>query len=302
MLISILTVLLSWTSIGLNTPAAELEVIQPLIEVNQEVGGPLRIHPENVGIEITAQSAIALDEKTGQLLYKKNHQEVRPLASLTKLWTIAAALDSGVADDAIVTMLAADERNGSARRLYRGERLLVKDAIAATLVASDNSVAAALARATSGENELSTYLNLPSEKLGLLNTLIAEPSGLSAANTSTAEDVAAMARDMLTLPYIQDIASVSEYYFRVVGSGRSVRLENTNLLLSKDWPTIIAGKTGYTPEAGYNLAVLAENETGQKIVVVVMGSEQLTDRFQDTKNIIYWVFNNWQWKESGNLE
>ena len=68
MLISILTVLLSWTSIGLNTPAAELEVIQPLIEVNQEVGGPLRIHPENVGIEITAQSAIALDEKTGQLL------------------------------------------------------------------------------------------------------------------------------------------------------------------------------------------------------------------------------------------
>lgn len=296
MLLSILTVLLSWTSLGMDAPLPELEVVQPLIEVNQEVGGPFRVHPENVGIEITAQSAIAIDEKTGQLLYKKNPQEVRPLASITKLWTIAAALDSGVADDAIVTMLASDERNGSARRIYRGEQMLVKDAIAATLVASDNSVAVALARATSGERELGDYLNVPSEKLGLNNTLIAEPTGLSAANTSTAEDVAAMARDMLTLPYIQDIASAPEFYFQVVGSGRRVRLDNTNTLLSKDWPHILAGKTGYIPEAGYNLAVLAENEHNQKIVVVVMGSESLVDRFQDTKNIIYWVFQNWEWK------
>src|SRR3989344_5889230 len=299
MLLSLFSLALSW-SLGNNFIAqSQPAPVQPVVEQNSI--GPHRVNPENLGIVVSAQSVIAIDEETGAVLFEKNADDVRPLASLTKLWTIKAVKQVFRDPETRITMTQADTRNGSVPRVYPGERILLNDAIALTMIASDNSMAAALMRsaareAASTEEEL---LQKISSSLQLTHTLLKEPTGLSAQNVSTAREVARMAQEVFRDPDSVSIAGMPEYQLRVQGSQRLVRFRNTNVLLNKDWPRIIAGKTGFTEEAGGNLVVLAQNDTGRRIIVVVMGSISSEERFQDVKNSIYWVFDNWEW-ENGN--
>ncbi len=302
MLLSLVALALSW-SLGNNLIAqSQPAFVSPVIEQNSI--GPHRVNPENLGIVVSAQSVIAIDEETGAVLFEKNADDVRPLASLTKLWAVTAVKQVFRDPETRITMTQADTRNGSVLRVYQGEKIVLNDAIALVMIASDNSMAAALMRSAAREAGTTEeeLLQKVSSSLQLTHTLLKEPTGLSAQNVSTAREVARMAQEVFRDPDSVSIAGMPEYQLRVQGSQRLVRFRNTNVLLNKDWPRIIAGKTGFTEEAGGNLAVLAQNDTGRRIIVVVMGSISGEERFQDVKNSIYWVFGNWEWKNGKEVE
>src|SRR3989338_9175187 len=302
MLLSFLALLWSW-SLGSNPGIQSQPVLlQPIVE--QSSIGPQRVNPENLGIVVTALSAIAVDEKTGAVLFEKNADQERPLASLTKLWTAKAVKQVLKDPQSIITMTQADNRNGSASRVYAGERVALNDAIALMMIASDNSMAVALSRVASQQENIavSELLNNISTSLEIIHTDIQEPTGLSANNISTARDVAHMAQTIFSDKELTTLLGMPEYQFRIQGSNRLVRFDNTNKLLAQDWPYIIAGKTGFTEEAGGNLIVLAQDESGNRIIIAVMGIASNEDRFQDVKNIIHWVFGNWEWKKSGEAQ
>lgn len=302
MLLSFLSLLLTW-SLGNIPVASSMPPFEQSYKEQQNIS-PYRIHPESLGIIVSAQSVIAIDEETGTVLFEKNADDVRPLASLTKLWTVKATQQVLRDPETLITMTQADVRTGSIPRVYQGEKIILNDAIALTMIASDNSVAAALMRSAASEAGVTgeELLNSVSSLLRLEHTVLKEPTGLSAQNISTAREVAGMAQEVFRDSDLVSIAGMPEYQLRVQGSRRLIRFRNTNVLLNKDWPGIIAGKTGFTEEAGGNLVVLARNEADRRIIVVVMGSASSDERFQDIKNSVYWVFQNWEWKKSGEGE
>ena len=265
--------------------------------VNIREIAPERVYTEVLDVKITAQSAIAVDVQSGKVLYKKNTQEIRPIASITKLMTALVFLENNPGWQKEFYTIPSDRRNGGIIYLNTGEILTLKDLFYTALIASDNDSAMALSRATGfSEKEFINKMNQKVRELNLKNTHFTDPSGLDKNNKSTAEDIVKLLNFALAKEEIQKATSTAYYEFEVISNEkkRLVKLKNTDLLL-KSYLNIIGGKTGHLEVAGYCLAVKVKNEKDKEIIVVVLGSQTNFDRFQDIKAISDWVFTNYQW-------
>ena len=72
------------------------------------------------------------------------------------------------------------------------------------------------------------------------------------------------------------------------------KIKNTNILLNGDLD-FVGGKTGFSPDAGYCFASVVVGEDGQEVVVVVLGSDRRSGRFEDTTKLANWVFESYRW-------
>ncbi|MFH0987879.1 MAG: hypothetical protein V1763_00720, partial [Parcubacteria group bacterium] len=126
-------------------------------------------------------------------------------------------------------------------------------------------------------------------------------TGLEEKNVSTAFDLgrllsAAMKRDEIRQTVLQ-----SQYSFRILNNAKTRQIHNTDILVDsflnqKEYGyELIGGKTGYLPEAGYCLATEIKKD-GREVIVVVLNSSTIADRFQDVKVIADWVFSNYEWE------
>ena len=231
-------------------------------------------------------SEIVLDAATGRTLFASNADRARSPASLAKLMTLLLtfdALDQGrLGSKDRLVMTAAGERQPPSRLgLARGRSIGVADALRATAVISANDVAVALAdRLGGGERRFVGMMNRRAAQVGMTHTAFGNATGLApGAGTTTARDLAALARYII------------ERYPRRYGlfSTRSIRWKgrvrpNHNRLLGK-----VQGldglKTGYTVQAGFNLAASARRG-GRRIVVVVMGAGSAAARDLLVANLI----------------
>jgi D-alanyl-D-alanine carboxypeptidase len=259
---------------------------------------PKRIYTEVLDVKITAQSALAVDAHSGKVLYKKNPQEIRSIASITKLMTALVFLDNNPGWQKKFHTIASDRRNGGIIHLNTGEVLTIRNLFFTALIASDNDATVALARSTGlSEKDFIKAMNKKASSLGLNNTIFIEPSGLHDGNKSTAEDIAKLVQVAISDQFIKEATSTNRYEFEVQAkeeAKRKVSLVNTDWL-TNSYLHVLGGKTGYIEKSGYCLAVKLKNETDQKIIVVVLGSASNFDRFQDVKAISDWVFTNYQW-------
>lgn len=257
---------------------------------------------ESAGVNLQAKRALAIDVNSGAILYEKLSHEAQPIASITKLMTAMVVLDLGFDAEKIVQMLPSDERVGAFTNVYRYENILAKDLLAASLIPSDNNATVALARSTGlSEAEFVDAMNKKAVELGMTDSTFAEPTGLDEGNRASAYDVARLIHASLQYPQIAALTTQEKYSFTVQGSGRAVNLSSTDYLLGnqlfKDGEyKISGGKTGFIDEAGYCFAVQIENQSGQKIIGVILGSQSIDSRFQDMKALWHWVFNNYIWK------
>ena len=258
---------------------------------------PKRIYTDVLDVKTTAKSAIAVDVKSSKVLYKKNSQEILPIASITKLMTVLIFLEHNPGWQNTITILASDRRSGSTAYLNTGEILTVKDLFATALIVSDNEAAMVVARATGlSEADFIASMNKKAAELGLKNTKFVEPTGLDAGNSSTAEDVAKLLNFALQNQAIKEMTSTANYEFKIQNKdkARLVKLKNTDLLL-KGYLNVLGGKTGSLQEAGYCLAIKIKGELGQEIIIAVLDSQTNLDRFQDVKAISDWVNSNYKW-------
>lgn len=259
---------------------------------------------ESIDVKLQASRAIAIDLASGGVLYKKNVNEVQPIASITKLMTAMVFLDQNLDLDSSIYMIRGDERPGAYNHLYRDEQIALKDLLAASLIPSDNNATIALARSTGmTEAEFVAAMNDKATEIGLENTSFADPSGLDEENLSSAYDVAKLLYNALQYPLIEDLTQQPAYYFNVLNTGRQVKLFSTDYLLSNslfgdngDYK-ILGGKTGYIDEAGYCFASKAKNASGHEVIAVILHSASVDSRFQDMKSLLYWTFTNYEWKK-----
>lgn len=255
---------------------------------------PTKINPETLGVKITASAAAVMDKDTGIVLWQQNAEEVRSIASITKLMTALVFVEHNPGWGTSVTMEIADEANGDVPNILRGETVTVKDLFYTSLIASDNNATNALARSTSLSRE--EYLDLMNKKassLGLSNTSFEDLTGLSNNNKSTALEILKLATVAFDNTDIAGAVSQAQYNFVTI-EGKAHKVFSTNQLL-KSYLDVIAGKTGYVAASGYCLVSEIQGESGQKIIGVVLGSDSNANRFQDLKALLTWVLDNFKW-------
>jgi D-alanyl-D-alanine endopeptidase (penicillin-binding protein 7) len=139
-------------------------------------------------------------------------------------------------------------------------------------------------------------MNEKARELRMAQSVFVDPSGISSENVSTARDLsqlllAAQHSDVLKKLMVSPTLTVTQ------SSGFSVNIESTNLLLgpgANNAYKVMAGKTGYIPQAGYCLATVIEHDRND-IVIVVLGARKVDDRFTDAKNLAVWAFKTFVW-------
>ncbi|MDD6489183.1 MAG: D-alanyl-D-alanine carboxypeptidase [Clostridia bacterium] len=244
--------------------------------------------------EITAPSAVLMDAETGEILYEKNPHEVRACASITKVMTldlVMEAIDGGKIslDDTVTASAHAASMGGSDIWLEQGETMTVDEMIKATVVASANDAAVALAEYICGtEDEFVTQMNKKAQQLGMKETVFKNCNGLDEdGHVTSAYDVALMSKDLIKHKKIFEYSGIWIDYLR----GGKTQLVNTNKLL-KTYNGITGLKTGTTSQAGSCISATAERD-GLSLIAVVLGSATGKERFSDAAKLLDYGFANY---------
>ena len=253
---------------------------------------------DSLGIKTTAESVIILDRTSKSMLFGKNVQERRPIASLTKIMTVLVALEDKInLDDLAMISQRAARVEPKDIKLKEGEQVKIKDLLYASLIASANDAALALAEHVGpGIGKFVKKMNKKAEDLKLQNTHFANSTGLDKeGNYSTVFDLAKLFDYALENENFRDIILTKEYTAISTNTQDTHFFRNTNGLLDS-FLNIKGGKTGFTDEAGWCLVEVAENGQGNQVIAVILGSESDEMRFQETKALLDWTFRNYEWK------
>jgi D-alanyl-D-alanine endopeptidase (penicillin-binding protein 7) len=235
-------------------------------------------------------SAIVLDSQ-GNLIYAKDEDTVRPIASITKLMTAMVVLDAGLDLDETIT-IAEDDRDRlrmTGSRLGVGATLTRRELLLLALMSSENRAATALGRTyPGGMTHFIAQMNTKAANLGMLNSNFADPAGLNVANVSTASDLAKMLHAAHGYPLITAATTTPDREVRPYPQGGPLRFINTNRLLKNpDWH-IELSKTGYINEAGRCLVMQARID-GEPISIVLLNSFGKLTPFGDSNRLRKWM-------------
>ncbi len=275
-------------------------VLDPAVHLTHPIAqAPIKVHEESLGIMTTAVSTLVYDRASATTLYQENANDIRSIGSITKLMTAYTALAEGLDLDQMAAVREADVRSGGHDYLEVDDEVTIRDLLRASLVGSDNSATMALVRLT-GLNtvEFVLHMNEEGERMGLADTTFTDPTGLSARNRSTVRDIVRLLEVILENEEIQ-IATTEPVtnFFSVVGN--SYVIPNTNELLlsyiNQDPYTIVGGKTGFLPQAGYCLALRVQEAGGHDLYVIVLGAASKELRFQEVKGLAQWAFDTYAW-------
>lgn len=241
-------------------------------------------------VVLTAKAAIVFDLSNGQVLYGKNAEAQLPLASLTKLLTVYAAVDT-FADNATITISETALAQEGDTGLIAGDRFSLKELARFALVASSNDAAAAISEAAENKHAYSgaTLLASAATAAGLTQTYAVNGTGLDESLTvsggyGSAHDIAVLSGGLLAKA--PDIVEATTHSSVTVTSldGRTLTQKNTN----QEVPTVpgaLLSKTGYTDLAGGNLAVVFDAAINHPIAIVVLGSTR-EGRFTDVDRLL----------------
>lgn len=236
---------------------------------------------------IAGESAIVIDAHSGRVLYAKNADQPRPVASTQKLVTALVVMDTGNIDKLV--KISADDTRCEPTKLYLkpGETHSRRELLKVLMVKSANDVGRALARDVAGSQEaFSNLMNRKAASLGMRNSRFLNPHGLPAEGQfSTARDIAIAARAAWHNPTIRAMTSTKVMTFRH-SDGRVKTLENTNKLL-KRVPYCDGMKTGTTNAAGRCL-VSSGSLNGRSAIVVVLKSNS-ANIWDDSEKLLRWA-------------
>lgn len=234
--------------------------------------------------EPVSYALINLD--TNESIVSVNDDRVRPIASITKLMSALVVLQMGLDLDEMVTVTGPENSS----RIRRGMRMTRSALLELSLISSDNLAARTLAETyPGGYREFIEQMNNTARNLGMIDTNFSDATGLLAANTSSAQDIAKLV-SILT-PW--DIFAHAANKINIVTTALMpqkrgerevvVRGMNTNNFVGK--LDILAAKTGYTSRAGRCLTMLF-NKDGNRYLLVVMGAQNPAHRTRIVNQLI----------------
>lgn len=252
-------------------------------------------------ISVESKSAYLIDANTQTVVFAKNENEKLPIASMTKLATLAIIfdeIDSGrlnLKDKISVSQNAADTE-GSSAFLDAGSKYSIEDLIKTIIVVSANDSCVALAEHICGTEALfASKMNEFAKTLNLKNTHFENSTGLpSAEHYSSAKDMAIIYQKICNHEIYKKFSKIWMEDF-IHPSGRKTGLVNTNRLI-KTYDGCTGGKTGHTNEAKYCLTSSA-TRNGTTLISVIIGAQTSALRFDESKKLFDFGFANYYTKQ-----
>jgi len=244
---------------------------------------------KEVGLDISAKSAILVDESTGKILYQKSSHLKLPPASITKVATIAVALENLKKDQLITISDTAANREPNKIVMKVGEKLRAEDLFYGLMMISANDAAWAIAESVPGGFDgFRKLMNEKARNLGLTDTNFENPAGLDdPKHQTTVFDIATFVRyNLKNHPeFVKYSGYKQDYSVYPTDHNESHWWSHISHMLYA-YPGMIAAKTGYTDIAQSTFAGVAE-KGGRRITVVFMGA---TDANGDVKKLLDYGF------------
>ncbi|WP_342589525.1 D-alanyl-D-alanine carboxypeptidase family protein [Symbiobacterium terraclitae] len=244
---------------------------------------------------LRGDAILLMDARTGQVLYQENGSARLYPASTTKLLTALVAVERGDLDQVIrVSRDAVDKGPDSATcSISEGDEEPLEYLLYGLLLRSGNDCADAIAEGVAGgdRQRFIAWMNETARELGATDSRFANPHGLhDPDHYTTAADLAVIARAALSNPVIARIAATQSFDW----PGKEQNGTYYNLLndLLQSYPPFVAGKTGFTEEAGFTLAGLAE-QGDRSLIGVTMGYESRAEEFEDMRALFEFGFSEY---------
>ena len=249
-------------------------------------------------IDLSWGSIIAYDVNSGELLYEREASRERSVASITKLATALVLMDLDIDWESAYEIKSADRIDGGRVYVYPGEKVVLKDLLYVSLVASANTATRSLVSASGlSYEEFIEAMNKKALELELVNTRFVDPVGISSLNVSTALEIAKLAKVAMQNGIIRDCLLREKYVFSPI-EGNSKTVRSTNILLDNFQDGkfgILGGKTGFTGAAGYCFVGMFDGLDNNKVITVALGARSHGTRFTDTEKLVNWVYNSYNW-------
>ena len=258
---------------------------------------------------ISTRSAVLLDAETGTILFSQNPNMVIAPASLTKLMTIHLALRAirtGKASENDIVALPPESwaenqpPRSSLMFLGRNQIVTLGELLLGMAVSSGNDAAVATAlHLAPSIDAFIAMMNAEAGRLGLPSTRFTEPAGIAPENITTAMDYARFCKvyigehpESLTLLHSTTVFAYPKAINTVLEQPRTIVQNNRNTLLNR-----VSGvdglKTGYIPEAGFNMALSAQR--GEiRLIAILLGASSEEERDRDGEALLNWGFENFK--------
>ena len=287
--VTIVTAVLLFTQTSASVQGGENKIPQ-MVDMTPAIEEPSELH---------ALSAVLMDGDSGRVLYEKDGKTPLANASTTKVLTCIVALESSPGDDYVQVSQNAASQPEVRLGLQKGEQYYLEDLLYSLMLKSHNDTAVAIAEHCGGTVEgFARMLNRKAKQIGCKDTYFITPNGLDAQDENgkhhtTAEDLALIMWYAIKNKTFLHISQTRDYTFSEITGKRTFSVHNANALLDM-MDGVLAGKTGYTSQAGY-CYVCAWEEEGKTFVVSLLGCgwpNHKTYKWSDTKKLLsYGAYN-----------
>ena len=273
------------------------------VETNSLVEGENADKIAKDELNLDCESAILIEQNSGQVLYEKNaHEQLRP-ASVTKLMTILLtfeALEAGQIklEDKVPCSQNAASMGGSQIWLDPREELSVNEMLKAMCVVSANDCTVAMAEYIAGSEEAFVEkMNQKAKELGMNDTCFKNCHGIDEdGHVTSSYDISLMSRELLLNH--SDITNYTTIYMDSLRDGKS-QLVNTNKLI-RNYKGATGLKTGSTSLALFNLSASATRDD-LSLIAVVMKAPTSAARFEIARKLLDYGFKNYEYKQFGKI-
>lgn len=224
-------------------------------------------------IEVSAESAIVMDQNSNRILFHKNANQKMRIASITKIMTAILAIESGKLDQYVTVSSRAVHTEGSSIYLQEKQKVKLKDLVYGLMLRSGNDAAVAIAEFVGGSVEGFVFMmNQKAELIGMSNTEFSNPHGLDDHENhySTAYDMALLTKYAMENKTFKKIFGTKEYH------RGGFHWKNKNKLLNL-YEYCTGGKTGYTKRAKRTLVSTAAKDGLHLISVTLNAPDDWND-------------------------
>lgn len=240
---------------------------------------------------INSRSAIVFDRTSKTILFGKEENNIRKMASTTKIMTAIIVIEKSNLYDTVVVSKKAASTGGSTLGIKEGDKITICDLLYGLLLKSGNDAAVALAETVGGSIEgFAEMMNIKAKELSLINTHFVTPHGLdNEGHYTTAYELALLTDYALNNKTFYNFVNTKNYTITINGTPKSI--SNTNELLG-NLNGVYGVKTGFTNGANRCLVTACKRDN-LDIICIVLGADTKKFRTQDSIKLIDYTFNNY---------
>ncbi|MGL5437321.1 MAG: D-alanyl-D-alanine carboxypeptidase family protein, partial [Lachnospiraceae bacterium] len=268
---------------------------------------------EDTSLQLYALSAVLMDADSGRVLYGKESDVFRPMASTTKIMTCILALENGNLQDICTVSDTAASQPKVHLGAGKGSQFYLNDLLFSLMLESHNDSAVMIAEQIGGSVEgFAEMMNQKARDIGCTSTNFVTPNGLDASVTTsqgkefihgtTAEDLARIMRYCVNGSPMKEefltITRTSNHSFTDIGGKRSYSCTNHNALLTM-MPGALSGKTGFTGGAGYSYVGALEDQ-GRTYIIALLASgwpPHKTYKWSDARTLFQFGMDEFRYRD-----